>query len=282
MVRLCFVCLFLNHDELKIHWQEGVQDEIASLLKEEDRGQNKVCQIYYVNYIVIATSLVVIRTFQLCSQAARGIPGETGNVCNHSDPSFRKLEAKGRRGTPRTPLAPSPQHSQVPGAGSALSSARSQGQHTPVLPVTPGHPIPARHLRTRAGRGVWLRACQRAGKGSRKRGKWEGDGSEGSVPGDGWGEAAGELGCAATPLAIKRRGRARSGRSGAAGRESGRSPAPLSPAPLSPAPLSPAPLSPAQQSPAQPSQAQPSRSEPGAVRALPGLSRPSASAARSQ
>lgn len=84
-----------------------------------------------------------------------------------------------------------------------------------------------------------------------KEGQWEGAGSAGSVPGGGWGEAAGELGCAATPLAING-GAAPSGGSGAAGEERARSPAQPSSYQLSPARLSPVQLSPAQPSPARP------------------------------
>lgn len=75
----------------------------------------------------------------------------------------------------------------------------------PVLPVPsiPSIPVPpgTRGYPGTAGR---LRGRGRAGKEGKEGSGREGAGAAGSVPGDGWGEAAAELGCAATPLAINR------------------------------------------------------------------------------
>lgn len=108
------------------------------------------------------TPLVTIRTSQLCSLAARRSLRETGNVYSTlSTPSPESWRQRHGRIPSCAPLAPSPQpRPQLPGL---------------ALPRPARHPRPAPQPRLPGKEG--------------KEGKWEGAGSAGSVPGDGWGEA---------------------------------------------------------------------------------------------
>lgn len=115
--------------------------------------ESKLWQIYYGNFTCTASSLVMIWTFQLCSQTARGIPREPMNVCtplatsppesckekkqaraSHAHPSHyaRSQRCAGSRPPPKEP--------QVPGRRLCTATALqgdAQRRQTPVLSRAP-------------------------------------------------------------------------------------------------------------------------------------------------
>lgn len=145
---------------------------------------------------------------------------------HHSRPLALKVGGKDKEGAPHAHPWPHGGSPRSAGGRSARSDPNSAQRQLPR---------PARRPTGTAELPAGSAPLRSAPPG--KEGQWEGAGSAGSVPGGGWGEAAGELGCAATPLAING-GAAPSGGSGAAGEERAHSPAQPSSYQLSPAQIS--------------------------------------------
>lgn len=104
----------------------------------------------FIMAIIHLTSLVMIRTLDLCSLAARGSLRETGNVRSSLViPSLENWRQRQARGPSCASLAPSPQRPPLPGAASARAAPPVPGipnarfSQCPASPVSPSRPAPA-------------------------------------------------------------------------------------------------------------------------------------------
>lgn len=166
--------------------------------------ENKVCQIHCTCFASIVTSLTMIRSLQVCSRAARGIPRETTNVCTPCGCSCGQPQA---------------------GASSCLWTSSPAPCAAPEPPVQ-SHPVPSHPNPSRAPPSP----LARSGEGSPAAGvpvaagwKWEGAGPEGGTSRERGGESRRRAGLRRNAPRYKAGGRAAEreewcGRGGRAGR----------------------------------------------------------------